>query len=807
MRAWTRQPLRNHWQFVVIVLPLILLMTWPASARLFDGGQFWVPAQDYDAWMKFWDAWRLDTVLRGQADFFHTKSVYYPQGTTLAFQPTAVPHALLMVALKTIMPASNAYTLLYLLIIFVCALSAYVYAAWLFKDKWLAVIAAVVFGCSQWVMGKPSQPDLQLVATLPLSLYCLHRGIVESSAKRMAVAGVLIGATVWISLYTFVCALLTAGFLALWLARSRWRQRQYWQRLGLMALMISLCSGVRVGVMLADTSSLDSAIRARLGSESSVDALSSFINYRHPLLSPVFHAAFDLPPVDLSATDVNFIHGRVHVGYLGYLTLLLIGYGLLRPESRRRMLPWLLLLIGFLVLRLGSALRLNDQIYAEILLPKHALNQLLPDVFSAFKVTDHFQIGVLLPLAILACIGLGALLAAVSARRRRLVIAGMALLIAFDTWYLPLETEIDADEFAYIAWLKRQDDQASIALAHLPIMAGEWRAKIHLLHQSRHGYPQAGGYVSRTRYMPANYRYIKANPLLAAWLENDAAFCQPSQQSAHQSALDQLIADGLSHVVLHRHRPDWMRFESAFAMIAPVYSDRHAIVLRLTDMRDHCAASDEQRGVVRLYHAFFDAGLSPRYEPLLSQHGGEPMTENGLRHAASRAWGWQSVNHVWRGADGETMLQSSDASAMDLASFIERNDSLWLLSHPRDADGDWLLEHYHLCQRALATDIIIADHYLRRSMPCELVSGEPSVQATYDNGSQLRDSLFEVEDSDLRIYLHWSHARSQGEAYSIQLFDAQGERVAQLDATRPREPLTSHHIDIAGLAPANTARS
>ena len=515
-----RQLLRRHWHFIAIVLPLILLMTWPAPARLFDRDQFWIPAQDYDAWMKFWDAWRLDTVLRGQADFFHTKSVYYPQGTTLAFQATAVPHALLMAALGAFMPASNAYTLLYLLIILCCALSAYIYANWLFKDKWLAVIAAVVFGCSQWVMGKPSQPDLSLVATLPLSMYCLHRGIVEDRPKLIALAGILIGISAWIGLYIFVCALLTAGLFALWLARSRWRQRQFWRRLALMSIMVGLFGGIRIGVMLADSGSFDDAIRAQLGSESSVDVLSSFVNYRHPLLSPLFHAALDLPPVDLRSTDVNFIHGRVHVGYLGFVPLLLVGCGLLRPKVRRRMLPWLLLLAVFLVLRLGSALRVNDHIFEGVWLPKHLLNQLLPEVFSAFKVTDHFQIGVLLPLAMLTCLGLGALLA--SARRRRLVIAALALLIAFETYYLPLETAIDADEFDYIAWLQRQDDQESIALVHLPIMAGEWRAKIHLLHQSRHGYPQAGGYVSRTLYMPENYRYINANPVLSAWLRNDA---------------------------------------------------------------------------------------------------------------------------------------------------------------------------------------------------------------------------------------------------------------------------------------------
>ena len=60
------------------------------------------------------------------------------------------------------MPVSNAFSLAYLLIIVFCALSAYVYLHWLFSDKWIALLGAVVFGLSPHVVGHPFHPGIAL---------------------------------------------------------------------------------------------------------------------------------------------------------------------------------------------------------------------------------------------------------------------------------------------------------------------------------------------------------------------------------------------------------------------------------------------------------------------------------------------------------------------------------------------------------------------------------------------------------------------------------------------------------------------
>ena len=282
----------------------------------------------------------------------------------------------------------------------------------------------------------------------------------------------------------------------------------------------------------------------------------------------------------------------------------------------------------------GTALRIDDHIYEDIWLPKHLLNQLLPEVFAAFHRPDVFQVGLLLPLAILTCLGLGAALKSISSRRR-LIIVAVAAAIAFDTWYLPFQFRLDPAQFDYIDWLARQEGQESIRLTHLPRLNLQ-QDKLHLLHQSLHGYPQTGGVVGRVRLLVNDY--ILANPLLADWYENIPSYCQRTRQSAQLAALDPLIADGVSHVALHHGLPNWKAFAAAFAIVAPAYQDDHMTLLRIRDMRDACAGRDFRDDPYSLQRDFLlDAPIQPQSESLLSLHASQAWTS--MSCPCCRDWG------------------------------------------------------------------------------------------------------------------------------------------------------------------------
>ena len=611
--------LRHHLHFILTVGILTVAMTWPTIVFVFNTDVFWLPISDSDVWMKFWDAWYGKLIITGQADFYFTDLLFYPHGLSLVYHNFSIPHMLLVFGgLQAIMPASNAYNLTYLLIIFSTTSSAYIYLCYLLQDKWLGLLGAVIFGFSQHVLGHSHHPDIGFIATLPLSLYFFHRGILEQRGKWMVISGVLVGLTVFIGMYIFVCLLLTMGMYILGFAISRWKSPVFWLQIALLLFAVGCISIVRIYPMIDNPQALDSAVNKRT-EEVATDSLAYFVNYRHPIITPMFYTAFDITPrPPITPFRKTSVHGWRHTSYLGYLPLVLIGLGFSELACRRKMLPWLMLMLPFLVLRLGAVLRINNQKFPDLLLPKHYLNDLFPAIFRVFHEADHFQTGILLPLAICSCYGLMTMLKP----RRRWVILLIAAVIAFEYYHLPYATVVDIREFAYTQWLGEQENQDAIRLIHLPM--GRIRSKHYGLHQTLTGYPQAEGLASRTP--PDAYAYIEENLLLNMGRQHSSVQCSPSNQIEYLSALDNLAKGGFSHIVLH----DKSRLSASLAAVEPSYSDKFVTVYRLKDLHRGCPEFIPGHDLAAHYqHLFFSPTIAPRYETILNQWCGFLEAESG----------------------------------------------------------------------------------------------------------------------------------------------------------------------------------
>ena len=168
--------MRKHLHFIVVVSVLLVVMTWPTIVHVFDTDTFWLPSNNRDVWMKLWDAMHWKSVLAGKADYFYSdEMLFYPNGVSLAFHSLSLPHGACW-RIASLMPVSNAYNLIYLLIVFSSTLAAYIYLLFLFNDKWLALFGAVVFGFSQHIISHGHHPDINCLR-LATSLYFFHRGV------------------------------------------------------------------------------------------------------------------------------------------------------------------------------------------------------------------------------------------------------------------------------------------------------------------------------------------------------------------------------------------------------------------------------------------------------------------------------------------------------------------------------------------------------------------------------------------------------------------------------------------------------
>ena len=798
--------LRHHLHFIFTASILTVVMTWPTVVHVFDTSVFWLPTGSADVWMMFWDTLHGKLFITGQADFYFTDLLFYPQGLSLVYHLFNVPHMLVFGGLQTLMPPSNAYSLTYLLFIFATACPAYIYITWLLQDKWLGLLGAAVFGFSQHVTGHPMHPTIGFIATLPLSLYFFHRGIREGRWKQLIISGILIGITIFISIYIFICILLVMGMYILYFAASRWRNPNFWLRIALLLFLIGSISLVRIYPMIDDSPALDSALSKNERQERGNDLLAWFVNYRHPILTPVFYDVFDITPqIPVTPFNREYVNGAHHTSYLGWLPLVLIGLGFFGAAYRKKMLPWLMLGLPFLILRLGSVLTINDDRFSDILLPKHVLNELVPPIFASFHQADHYQMGVLLPLAILSCYGFKTLFKSISARRRRWIILLAIAVIAFEYWYMPYVIVIEDQELAYTQWLDERENQDSIRLIHLPM--GRENSKRYGFHQTLAGYPHAEGLAGRTP--PDAYAYIEDNLLLNTWYTQSSIQCSLWNRIEYLTALDNLIKDGFSHIVLHYSffEDDKMEVLESFSDAQSLYEDGSTAIYRLENLRDSCLQRIQAQDTLALYLNFFRSPeIVPRYESILSFHPTEGVVGEASDYYAEKAKNWKSLIHIFHNERDEIIIQSSHPEFSDQEGIVAGNDAIWLIYNPRrtslqtmDAYTAWFARYYKPCQRLLETDNLNVDYYFRLSIPCELIDAQSPLDVHYDNEMQLFNAAHDISAGQASFYLWWSQTVDQTYAYSIQIFNMQGEKVQQADAVIGHAPLAFLDIDISTL--------
>ena len=799
-----RSALRKHLHFIVVVSILLVVMTWPTIVYVFDTETFWLPSDSRDMWKYIWDAWHSNSVLAGKASPYFTDMLFYPIGMSLVYHADNIIYRILQGMLHSIMEMSNAVNLVYLLIVFSTTLAGYVYLKYQFKNRWVALFGAVVFGFSQHVVGHPSHPSINTLFTVPLTMYALQRGTNEQKRTWMLVGGVLLGVTALVSIYIFVCLLITLGLYILCFTYSSWKQRKFWTSLILFFAVAVPISLVQIYPLIRDTSRLDEALNKKLGQERFNDLLSFFVSSGHPLMTPIFVSVFDLD----SGGDKD-IRDQHQTSYLGYLPLLLIALGLSSRAHRRKMIPWLFLLLPFLILRLGSTLRINGELIEGVLLPKHYLNDIFPWVFRAVYATDHFQIGVILPLAVLSCFGLQFLLKSVSKKRWSVVVVGAVALVAFEYYQTPLSLVISEQEISFNTWLKHEPNQEELRLINLPM--GRRSSKIYGFYQTINSYPHVEGLANRT---PAqSYDYIRQNPLLAAWLQGMNVECKTDNFDNYLVAIDILLRDGFSHVVFHRNERDAELVADSFSDIPPAYQDEYVSIYRLPDLRATCLdqVATYQNQLPDLLKFLNSPINQPRSDvALVYLSPAQDFSSEAQRYYGIVLSEWKNLIHIVYDEQGAAGVTSSRVENTDLDSITTQNNVFLLIYNPQVSDprseseyATWMAQNLKSCQLKFSSEELIVEHLIDRDYPCELIVAETALEVRYDNGITLANLLADWDGDQLSIDSWWQRGKYRGYAYTIQVFNEQGEKQLQIDQVIDSRPLSHAQINTSSLEPGD----
>ena len=794
--------LREHRHVFIVVILLTLATTFPTIVYVFKTDVFWHPAgTSLDVYIKMWDDWYGNQVLMGQADRYYTDLMFFPEGLSLASHPLFLPHSIVVNALQILLPFSNAFSLTYLLIIALCAFSAYAYLEWLFIDKWIALLGAVVVGFSPHVVGHPNHPDSAFIATIPAAIYCIHRGIYENRRVLVALAGLLTGITTVVILYVYVCLLFTLGFYVFALAIARWRDKRFWLNVMLLMAIIALSSYWRVYPLVANSESLASAANWHGHEEIHTDAISYFVNHNNPFLDRLFSSiSSDVARNKLSSNS-----------YLGYLPLLLISVGMLTTFTRRKMAPWVFLCALFLILRLGSYLVVNGAAFDYILLPKYYLNQLLPAVFNSFWEADHFMMGALLPFSVLVCYGLIALQKRFPLAARPGFVLALIIIVGFE-YHIPVETErifpegdgaISNERLAFLDWLDKEDDD--VRLINLPM--GRRNSKIYNLYQALSGFPHAEGAISRTP--ESAFDYIRANLLLNNWYEKLPISCESVDRDVYLTGLAQLEEDGFSHVVYHLGFKYAEAIKDSFREAEPSYADEYVWIFNLKDFRDSCTNELSVRfGFTDAYagtlqeHLIFDErrGTVVVFPPTMQAN------DHFMRYLRHFSQLNQDVITITTDEYANVAIQRLTLSDTDSIIDMGQFAALWLVNRPREFNAeqtpafqDWFTARFHYCQRFFEDEGTTIDAYLRVDIPCSAMDESSEMEVHYDVELRLHNISYVADRALLRFFLAWTNTSTDNYAYSLQFFDDAGQKALQDDKVISRQLLEVHEIDTSSL--------
>lgn len=775
--------MRKHLPFFLIVPVLIIIRTWPTFFYVFELDTFWLPSDGTDIWLEFWESWYGGLIFTGKADLFFTDLLFYPDGVSLAFHQFTLPHMLVNSVLGTFLPASNAFNLSFLLNHFANAAVTYFLLLFLFRDRWIGLFGAVLVGISS-VVARTIPFEQSTLVTIPLAIYFLQRAVCETNWRFAIICGIVVGFTAYVGLYVSVCMLLTISLYGCYLIWSRFRSPDTWRTVAIIGIAMTIVGAPRMLPMLNNRDHVDEVLdfRSDLGSYSN--------DLRRYLVHPVFGP-----------------YGSQN-SYLGLVPLLLIAAGMWSKGARRRMLPWLTILLVFVALSLGTYLTVGGVKYTHILLPQHFLNDLLPVVFRGFSKGRHWMIGVVVPLAILSCYGLQALNRSFSyARFSKLVLAAIVIL-ALEYHHRPISSQlIHESQLSFLDWLEtEEEDGYAVRLVHVPMNVTHVRWYYNFL-QSLSGFPQIEGGVNRV--LPEAYNYIDANLLLRAWKQGKSQHCLPHNQDEYSAAVDQLIEDGLTHAVLHTGGT--RRVESySFDSVLPAYEDEFVSIYRVQDLADSCnnSAIRSHDHLPHLQRLALSARIKPDPDiTLLSASPTYRLDDDQFTYYSLVFEDWAGFAHLYLD-DGAVKVQSAKtkgAEEFEIGSWrqlllrLDVSDSI----EPGALQtlDDWLGQAYQPCYPVHESEVSVGEVWISAEFPCELVKSDSPFTVRYESGAELVNALTTVEGGALDVAFNWINRPEDSHrlAYSIQVFDSADTKVQQIDTAMPKRPLARHQLALADL--------
>ena len=322
--------------------------------------------------------------------------------------------------------------------------------------------------------------------------------------------------------------------------------------------------------------------------------------------------------------------------------------------------------------------------------------------------------------------------------------------------------------------------------------------------------------VDPTRTPSTAFAYIDGNALLSAWRKGESFHCLPSSQEEFNSALDQLLADGFSHIVLHKWRALKVLHMNRFAGVSPAYEDHYVTIYRVKDLGRGCVNS----GLIDLGPRFSVAEtVAP--SAILPESGAAVLSihpSGNLDGALARYYASTELHphqlvplkvvdlHDDRSPEPELQRFDPNTALESSSVFLLVYDPQRTDAGLRNTYSEWIGRHLRTCGHSSDSDDATVEYYLDADFPCALLIADQPMQVAYDNGIKIGNLLYKTDGSTLELNVLWTSLPQDTHAVSVQFVDDEGSRVSGQDFVFHYDPLSYRRIDLSSLDPGEYRR-
>jgi len=542
--------LRHEWALATILYVGIAAVYFYPLLPHFSTAILGPPSDNVGYLWTLW--WGHGALLGDWAALTFTDSVYFPEGTSLAFHVYSWYNLLVALPLSAFFSLPAVYNLLQLQTFVLAGLGAFALARELTRNSALSLVAGFVYAFNPvhyaYALLHMNSSSIEFI---PFFVLFFVRAVRAPSRANVLGAAFFFLMNALCSWYYMVYALLFVGLGYAYLA---WRQRRIFvpRVLGTVAAVVGLG-------LLPLAPWIAFMMRASLShpGDASVpghdifvaDLLAFFVPHHDHLLSPME-----------IVRDTNALYTGNRAGsiaYLGWPNLVLAAVALRSGGPELAKYAWGAL--AFALLAMGSSLHIAGEIL-PLPLPTRLLESL--PLLSTLRVPNRAMVFVYLFLSVLVAVGLGRLHAQrVPVWRRRVLVWGAVGLIFLD-YYTLCTGRTDVDVPAIYAEIPRGGPR--VGVLDLPLSPAN--IALYMAYQSEHEIPIVEGYVGRKLGQSLVDRLAGA-PLAAS--------------------IQQLAESGIRWVVLHKHPPEGaeqttsLRRSLLDAGATLVLEDADAVLLRV----------------------------------------------------------------------------------------------------------------------------------------------------------------------------------------------------------------------------------